>query len=139
VRGQRHTPAAFYPGKDPVPIVQEAGWATGLVWTGAENLAPTGIQSPDYPACSQSLHRLSYLTHTYNKYLKINSHLTENTQNLHYKDLLFDNITDIYYNDNTKHTNTLHGKHYSWWHVIGHYTGNTTKTSCTFMCFSQGT
>jgi len=23
----------FTPGKDPVPIVQEAGWAQGLVWT----------------------------------------------------------------------------------------------------------
>jgi hypothetical protein len=33
----------FTPGKDPVPIVQEAGWAPGQVWTGAENLAPTGI------------------------------------------------------------------------------------------------
>jgi len=29
----------FTPGKDPVPIVQEAGWAPGPVWTGAENLA----------------------------------------------------------------------------------------------------
>jgi hypothetical protein len=28
------------PRKDPVPIVQEAGWAPGLVWTGSENLAP---------------------------------------------------------------------------------------------------
>ena len=28
------------PGKDPVPIVQGAGWASGSVWTGAENLAP---------------------------------------------------------------------------------------------------
>ena len=26
-------------GKYPVPIVQEAGWAPGPVWTGAENLA----------------------------------------------------------------------------------------------------
>ena len=26
--------------RDPVPIVQEAGWAPGQVWTGAENLAP---------------------------------------------------------------------------------------------------
>jgi len=44
VMGQRHAPAAlFTPRKDPVPIVQEAGWAPGLVWTGAENLAPTGI------------------------------------------------------------------------------------------------
>jgi len=25
VRGQRHAPAALYPGKDTVPIVQEAG------------------------------------------------------------------------------------------------------------------
>jgi len=32
-------------GSDPVPIVQEAGWASGPVWTGAENLAPTGIRS----------------------------------------------------------------------------------------------
>jgi len=43
VRGQRHAPAAPYPGKDPVPIVQEAGWAPGPVWTGAENLAPPGL------------------------------------------------------------------------------------------------
>jgi hypothetical protein len=28
--------------------------------TGAENLAPTGIRSPDCPACSDSLYRLSY-------------------------------------------------------------------------------
>ena len=43
MRGQRHAPAASYPGKDPVPIVQEAGWASGPVWTGAENLAPLGF------------------------------------------------------------------------------------------------
>jgi hypothetical protein len=30
----------FTPAKDPVLIVQEAGWAPGPVWTGAENLAP---------------------------------------------------------------------------------------------------
>jgi len=30
----------FTPGKDPVPIVQEAGWAPGLVWTGVENITP---------------------------------------------------------------------------------------------------
>ena len=30
----------FTPGKDLVPIVQEAGWAPGTVWPGAENLAP---------------------------------------------------------------------------------------------------
>ena len=50
----------FTPGKDPVPIVQEAGWAPGPVWTGAENLALTGIRSPDRPARSELLYRLSY-------------------------------------------------------------------------------
>jgi len=54
----------FTPGKDPVPNVQEAEWwAPRLVWTGAENLAPTGIQSPDRPARSQSLYRLRYPAH----------------------------------------------------------------------------
>ena len=33
----------FTPGKDPVRIVREEGWATGTVWTDAENLAPFGI------------------------------------------------------------------------------------------------
>ena len=33
----------FTPRKDPVPIVQEAGWAPGPVWTVAENLAPPGF------------------------------------------------------------------------------------------------
>ena len=33
------------------------------LWTGAENLTPTGIQSPDRPGRSQSLHRLRYPAH----------------------------------------------------------------------------
>jgi hypothetical protein len=33
----------FPPGKDPVPIVEEAGWAPEPVWIGAENLAPPGF------------------------------------------------------------------------------------------------
>ena len=32
-------------GKDTVPILQEAGWSPGPVWTGTENLVPTGIRS----------------------------------------------------------------------------------------------
>ena len=36
-------PGCFTPGKDPVRIAQEAGWAPGPVWTGAENLASTGF------------------------------------------------------------------------------------------------
>jgi hypothetical protein len=49
-------PPLSTPGKDPVPIVQEVGWAPGPVWAGAENLASTGIQFPDRPARSQSLY-----------------------------------------------------------------------------------
>jgi len=40
-RGQPHAPGFLYPGKDPVAIVQEAGWAPGLVRTGAENVSHT--------------------------------------------------------------------------------------------------
>jgi hypothetical protein len=49
-------PGRFTPGKYPVPIAKEAGWASGSVWTCAKNLAPTGIRSPDRPARSQSLY-----------------------------------------------------------------------------------
>jgi hypothetical protein len=43
VCGQHHAPEAFTPAKDPVPIVQEAGWAPGPVWIGVENLDPPGF------------------------------------------------------------------------------------------------
>jgi len=50
------TPLTLYPwGKDPVPIVQEVGWAPGSVWTGAENLEPRSLQ----PAAS---HYADYAT-----------------------------------------------------------------------------
>jgi hypothetical protein len=50
VGSQRHAPAALPSGRDPVPILQEAGWALGLVWTDAENLSPTWFRSRDRPA-----------------------------------------------------------------------------------------
>ena len=53
-------PGRFTPEKDPAPIVQTAGWVPGPVWTGAENLASTGIRSPDRPDRNESLYRLSY-------------------------------------------------------------------------------
>jgi len=39
------------PRKDPVPIVKEAGWVPGPVWTGAENLDPErdSIPGPSSP------------------------------------------------------------------------------------------
>jgi len=42
------TPRPLYPPEtDPVPITQDAPWASGPVWKGMENLAPTGIGYPD--------------------------------------------------------------------------------------------
>jgi hypothetical protein len=46
-------PGRFPPGKDSVPIVEEAMWDPGPVWTGAENLSSTGIRFPDRPARSE--------------------------------------------------------------------------------------
>ena len=60
VGGRNHAPAALPAGRDPIPILQEAEWAPGPVWTGAENLGPAGIRSPERPARSESLYRLTY-------------------------------------------------------------------------------
>ena len=53
VRGQHHAPAALSHGKEPVPILQEAGWAPGPVWTGGKS-RPHRDSIPDRPARSQS-------------------------------------------------------------------------------------
>ena len=49
----------FTPGKEPVPILQEAGWAPGPVWTGG-NSRPHWDSIPDRPDRSQPLYRLNY-------------------------------------------------------------------------------
>jgi hypothetical protein len=53
-RWSQPRPESSTPGNDTAPTVQEDGWTPGLVWMGAENLDPTGIRSPDRPACSES-------------------------------------------------------------------------------------
>jgi len=53
--GQPHAPAASTLGKDPVPTVQEAGWAPGPVWMGRKS-RPHWDSILDRPACSQSLY-----------------------------------------------------------------------------------
>ena len=57
----------FTPGKDLVPILQEAGWTPGPVWTGGKS-RPHRDSIPDHPACSQSLYRLSYLGNIHTKH-----------------------------------------------------------------------
>jgi len=51
VGDQPHASAASTPGKDLLPIVQEAGWATGPVWTGGKS-GPHRDSIPDRPARS---------------------------------------------------------------------------------------
>ena len=52
----------FTPWKDPVLILQEAGWAPGPVWTSGKS-RPHRDSIPDRPARIQSLYRLSYRAH----------------------------------------------------------------------------
>jgi len=56
--------SAARPGRTlpPVPILQEAGWALGPVWTGGKS-RPHRDSIPDHPSRSQSLYRLSYPVH----------------------------------------------------------------------------
>ena len=51
--GSAPRPGCFIPGNEAIPTAQQAGWAPGPVLTGIENLAPTGIRSPDRPARSE--------------------------------------------------------------------------------------
>ena len=60
--GKLHAPAASTLGKDPVPIVQEAGWTSGPVWPSGNSLLHRD-SIPDRPARSQSLYQLSYPVH----------------------------------------------------------------------------
>jgi len=63
----------FTPGKYPVPILQEAGWAPRPVWMGRKSRSHQDL-IPDCPVSSQSLYWLSYLAHTCLTYSIIFSH-----------------------------------------------------------------
>ena len=54
----------FTQGKDPVPILQEAGWAPGPIWTGGKS-RPHRDSIPTVQPVVQSLYRLSYPAHIY--------------------------------------------------------------------------
>jgi len=58
-------PGRFPPEKkEPVPVVQEAGWSPKTVWMGAKNLAHNWIRSPVHRVHRELLYRLLYhLTH----------------------------------------------------------------------------
>jgi hypothetical protein len=58
VGGQRHAPAVLPSGINGYPLYRRLGGPQK--WTVVENLAPNGIQSPQSPASSESLYRLSH-------------------------------------------------------------------------------
>jgi hypothetical protein len=60
VDGQRYASATLTTGTTWYPLCRRLLGPQGPVWTGLENLAHTGIRSPDHPARSESLYRLSY-------------------------------------------------------------------------------
>jgi len=58
--GLRHPPSALPRERDPVFIVMDARWVLRPIWTGAQNLAPTGITSLNLLPRSELLYGLSY-------------------------------------------------------------------------------
>jgi hypothetical protein len=73
--------------KDPVPILQETGWAPGPVWTGRKS-CPHRDSIPDRPARSQSLYRLSYPAHIKCPYWFVICCWITNRHEAHRNDLL---------------------------------------------------
>jgi hypothetical protein len=60
--------------RDPVSIVQEAGWAPGPVWTGAENLAPPGFDPQAVkPVASRYTHWAKYISGLYSIQLHVSA------------------------------------------------------------------
>ena len=59
--GHRHGPAVLPPGKTRYPLYRRLGLSQGRSGRVRKVSAPpTGIRSPDSPALSESLYRLSY-------------------------------------------------------------------------------
>jgi len=69
----------FTPGKDPVSILQEAGWAPAPVWMCGKP-RPTGIRSRTVQPVAQSLYRLSYPAHGQHNVLHVNKGKEHNSQ-----------------------------------------------------------
>jgi len=71
------TPRPLYPQERPGTHCTGAGWASRPVWRVVENIAPpTGIRSPDSPARSESLYRLSHAGPVFTTVLTFNVKIT---------------------------------------------------------------
>jgi len=65
VDGEGVVPTALRPGREPLPIVQEGGWAPGTVWMCAENFTPTEIRSQNLPALASHYTDCAMPAHSY--------------------------------------------------------------------------
>jgi len=83
----------FTPRKDPVPILQEAGWAPGPVCTGGKS-RPHRDSIPGRPARSQSLYRLSYPAHRSNI---VELHISGLTGTVSHPDMQKIRITGVFF------------------------------------------
>ena len=63
---------SLLPGKTPYPLYRRLGGPQGRSGHVRKISPPTGIRSPDRPACNQSLYRLSYRAHL-NTHFKFNN------------------------------------------------------------------
>jgi hypothetical protein len=73
VCGQYQAPAAFTSGEDPVPLVQEAGWAPEPVWIGAENFAPPGFDSRTFQPLASRYTDYAIPAPRQNRYMHLNA------------------------------------------------------------------
>jgi len=90
------------PGKDPVPILQEAGWAPGPVWTGRKS-RPHWDSIQDRPARSHSLYRLN-IEYNMRRYY-VNKRLQMGVQPNSHRSYLPNNISDQF---NSQHNFITH-------------------------------
>jgi hypothetical protein len=60
VVGQSHAPATLLPGNTAGTHSVGGNLGPRALWTGAENLTPTRVRSPDRPPRNESLYQLSY-------------------------------------------------------------------------------
>ena len=79
----------FTPGKDPVPIVQEAGWTPGLVWTGGKSRPPRIRSRTVQPVASRYTDWATRPTCNYITYILFNNHLMHNVVIKHYSDIIW--------------------------------------------------
>ena len=70
-------PGRFTPGKDPLPIVQEAGWASGLAGRVGKISPSPGFDLSDRPVRSKSQYRLTSFTYKRPTDMCVSLHMTD--------------------------------------------------------------